>query len=164
VRSTFDATLLQLQKGTPVSAAVPRLERRAGEDGWFSLGQGWYVVTSSIFGTDVDPGVLGFVWVRWEAVVDLVLRHDRLPGVRERRADHTEPDAALVGFSPLTFTAAVSYEKAQGRRPMHSAAYRFPDGAFSHSELSTASRTYYFEHANPDDHDDRAIGMLFKLG
>ncbi len=162
--SSFEANLLRLRKGTPVSAAVPRLERPAGGDGWFALGQGWYVVTSSIFGTDEDPGVLGFVWVRWEPVVELVLKHDRLPAVRERTAEHPEPDAALVGFSPLTFTAAVSDEKAQGLSPMHSAAYRFPDGVFSHSELSTARRTYYFEDANPDDHDDRAIGVLFKLG
>lgn len=160
----FDASLLGMEKGTPVSSAVAGLDRPAGEDGWFALGQGWYVVTSAIFGTDEDPGVLGFAWMRWESVVNLVLRHVPLPGVGDRMCEHPEPDAGLVGFSPLTFTAAVAYEKAEGRLPMHTASYRFPDGAFSHSELSSASRTYYFEDANPGDHDDRAIGVLFKLG
>ncbi len=159
----FDASLLGMGKGTPVSRAVPGLDRPPGEDGWFDLGQGWYVVTSAIFGTDEDPGVLGFVWVRWEPVVDLVLRNVRLPGVGERRPEHPEPGAGLVGFSPLTFTAAVAHEKAQGRQPMQTASYSFPDGVFSHSELMTARRSYYFEHVNPDP-DDLAIGLLFKLG
>lgn len=161
--TTFDADLLRLAKGTPVSTAVPGLDRPAGEDGWFAQGPAWYVVTSSIFGAEGDPGVLGFAWVRWEAVVDLVLKDHRLPAVGGRAAEHPQPDPALVGFSPLTFSAAVAHEKAQGRRPMHTATYQFPDGAFSHSELITAKRTYYFEDLNPDDHDDQAIGVLFKL-
>jgi hypothetical protein len=107
--------------------------------------------------------VLGFVWVRWDAVVDLVLKHHRLPVVDGRTPGHPEPGAALVGFSPVTFSAAVAYEKAQGRRPMHTASYRFPDGAFSHSALTTARRTYYFEDVNPDDRDDSAVGVLFRL-
>jgi hypothetical protein len=163
VGGTFHANLLGLQKGTPVSSAVPGLDRPTGEDGWFVLGQGWYVVTSAIFGTDEDPGVLGFVWVRWDAVVDLVLRHDRLPGVDHRTSEHPEPDAGLVGFAPLRFTAAVIHEKTRGRRPMHTASYRFPEGTFSHSELTTARRTYYFEAVNPDEGDDRVVGVLFKL-
>lgn len=160
----LDSSLLRLARGTPLSLALEGMDPPAGGDGWGALGQGWYVVTSEIFGADGDPGVLGFAWVRWDAVVDLVLRHTVLPDACHRKNEHLEPAARLLGFTPLRFAAAVGHEKAQGHRPMHTAVYRFPEGRFSHSEVSTSSRTYYFEAPNPDTRDDRAIGVLLKLG
>jgi hypothetical protein len=162
--TSFDPRHLTLTRGVPVSSVLPPGVDPRGDPerggGWYPLGEGWHAVANAMFGTDEDPGLFAFVWVRWPGVVDLVLRHAS-PLDRTGPA-WPEPDPTLVGFAPLTWKAALRHEKADGGRPMHSASYRMTDGAYSYSKLSSASRDYFFAPANPED-DDEAIGVLFRL-
>ncbi len=127
---------------------------------WFDLGDGWHAVANSIYGTEEDPGLLAFVWVRWPEVVDLILR--QTDPVDQTQVQHHEPDEALLGFAPLTYAEALRHEKAAGLRPMRTASYRLTDGAFRYSKLASEGREYYFAPANPAD-DDMAIAVLFRL-
>lgn len=110
-------------------------------------------------GTQEDPGVVGFLWVRTPDVVDLVLHRTKTE--ESEQPDFDEPDPEIVGFAPLTYATALTYEKGQGR-PVRTASYALSDGAFLYSDIEGNGRKYVFADANPED-DDKAIAIIFRL-
>lgn len=160
----FDPRHLTLPRGVPVSSVLPPgMDPAADPDlggGWYDLGEGWYAVANAMFGTDEDPGLLAFVWVRWPGVVDLVLR--RTGPLDRTGTGWPEPDAGLLGFTPLAYGEALRHEKSGSRSPIRSASHRLTDGAFVYSKLASGSRDYFFTSANPEGGEE-AVGVLFRL-
>ena len=127
----------------------------------FELAPGWSLQASSVFGSEADPGLAGFLWARRPEVVTLIMEGGTAAQLTGEGPEFPEPGTDIVGFAPLTFAAALQYEKAAGRRPRRSAAYAVPEGAFRYSKIIVSGRDYVFADANPEPGDE-IIGILFQ--
>jgi hypothetical protein len=157
----FEKRMLPVRRGAPVSSFVAPGGNREKiiSGGWYEAANGWWVIALATDGRDGPLGLTAFQWVRWPGVVQLLLHKVHLEDVADA---HPEPTEKLLGFSPLTFEAALTFEKGRHERPMHSASHRWSDGAFTYSEVSVARRQYQFASANPEP-DEEAIGVTIRL-
>lgn len=145
----------EILPGADVAVAPGQSTRR------FEVAPGWFAQASSVFGSDADPGLAGMLWVRRPEVVTLYLDHGTAAELTGQGPEFPEPGADIVGFAPLTFAAVLQQVQASGQRPVRSAAYSIPEGAFRYSKISTGERSYLFADADPEPGDE-VIGILFR--
>ena len=161
MRPAFDTGLLRASRGVPISSVLPGRDVAAGAaPESFEMAPAWHALANPMFGSEEDPGVTAFLWVRWPDVVSVILRYERLATHQTR--GFAEPDESLLGFTPLNYESALAHEKSRGFKPLLTASYRFADGAHVYSALEGRDRNFYFEAANPEA-TDAPIAVMFKL-
>ncbi|MDR7275143.1 hypothetical protein [Catenuloplanes atrovinosus] len=159
----FDWQLTSLPRWTPASRFGTHHRMTADRRGrLLRVREDVYLMANKAMGAGADdPGVGAVLWAR-SADAAMLIVTSAIPD-SESPDSACRPPAAFLGFSPVTYERAESYERAHGFPLLQERVeYRFTDGRFLFFALSRVGREYIFASVEPQP-EDEPIGIRFEL-